>query len=298
MVVDGAKFPDTRFYRKITMPRSVYNDALRQQSGVPVRLGTMDLTNNIAKTRTLDHRVLWWYRDLFFRADDSVDEIRASLDTMLRKLTPDQLRTGAAMSPLERRVRSRNGEAHLGGISPLIVNRIADLIVRGESSADSTVGHTDPGVEFLLMTGKDLVAALTKSAYIEIEEAHLSGAALVGPATWWIGDEVVFAPDDYTSEMVELEVWDQRRRKDAKFERLRKIRARDEDLTTARREAIPPEVRAFVWERDEGKCVRCGAEDDLQFDHVIPVAKGGGNEIGNVQILCGDCNRLKSDSIV
>ena len=61
---------------------------------------------------------------------------------------------------------------------------------------------------------------------------------------------------------------------------------------------VPDEVRAFVWERDEGRCVRCGAEDDLQFDHVIPVAKGGGNAAGNVQILCGDCNRQKRDAIV
>ena len=56
--------------------------------------------------------------------------------------------------------------------------------------------------------------------------------------------------------------------------------------------------RAFVWERDAGRCVKCGSEDDLQFDHVIPVAKGGGNVAENVQILCGDCNRQKSDSIV
>ncbi len=60
---------------------------------------------------------------------------------------------------------------------------------------------------------------------------------------------------------------------------------------------IPDEVRAFVRERDAGQCTRCGAEDDLQFDHMIPVAKGGG-AIDNIQILCGDCNRQKSDSIV
>lgn len=43
--------------------------------------------------------------------------------------------------------------------------------------------------------------------------------------------------------------------------------------------------------------MRCGADDDLQFDHVIPVAKGGGVAADNIQILCGDCNRQKSDSI-
>ena len=96
----------------------------------------------------------------------------------------------------------------------------------------------------------------------------------------------------------ELLVWDRQRRQDARLDRLRKIRARDEDLAGSRRERIPEEVRAFVWERDGAQCTRCGAEDDLQFDHVIPVAKGGGNAIDNIQILCGDCNRQKSDSIV
>ena len=73
---------------------------------------------------------------------------------------------------------------------------------------------------------------------------------------------------------------------------------RSEEIASARRERIPAEVRAFVWERDAGRCVQCGSGDDLQFDHVIPVAKGGGNATENIQVLCGDCNRRKSDSIV
>lgn len=67
----------------------------------------------------------------------------------------------------------------------------------------------------------------------------------------------------------------------ARIDRLRRIRAREEEAVEARRRAIPSEVRAFVWRRDAGRCVRCGAEDDLQFDHIIPVAKGGGNAIDN-----------------
>jgi 5-methylcytosine-specific restriction endonuclease McrA len=101
-----------------------------------------------------------------------------------------------------------------------------------------------------------------------------------------------------SSEEVTLLDWDRTRRSDSKIERLRKIRVRDEDITVARRERVPDEVKAMVWSRDEGVCVRCGADEDLQFDHVIPVARGGGNNVENIQILCGDCNRQKSDSIV
>jgi Holliday junction DNA helicase RuvB len=61
--------------------------------------------------------------------------------------------------------------------------------------------------------------------------------------------------------------------------------------------AIPFEVRIKVWRRDNGKCVKCGTRQNLEFDHIIPVSKGGSNTARNVELLCEDCNRLKSDSI-
>lgn len=127
------------------------------------------------------------------------------------------------------------------------------------------------------------------------------GAAPIGEdgdrVLWWTDAGLFWADSDLPAEDVDLLVWDRRRRQDARLERLRKIRARDEDVAGARRERIPDDVRAFVWERDAGQCTQCGAEDDLQFDHLIPVAKGGGNAVDNIQVLCGDCNRRKSDSI-
>lgn len=127
-------------------------------------------------------------------------------------------------------------------------------------------------------------------------------AAFVGEAggrrLWWVGDEFYWDTDQLSAEEVALEVWDRDRRREHRYERLRVVRAREEAATSARRERIPDDVRAFVWARDGGQCVRCGAEDDLQFDHVIPYAKGGGNAQGNIQILCGNCNRAKSDRII
>lgn len=63
---------------------------------------------------------------------------------------------------------------------------------------------------------------------------------------------------------------------------------------------IPQEVRQAVWQRDQGKCVQCGASGPgawLEFDHVIPHSKGGANTVGNVQLLCRRCNLAKSDRI-
>jgi len=63
------------------------------------------------------------------------------------------------------------------------------------------------------------------------------------------------------------------------------------------RRHIPQDVKAAVWQRDGGKCVQCGATDYLEYDHVIPYAKGGANTAENVQLLCRRCNLAKSDSI-
>jgi HNH endonuclease len=60
---------------------------------------------------------------------------------------------------------------------------------------------------------------------------------------------------------------------------------------------ISQDVKDRVWRRDQGRCVQCGSQDRLEFDHIIPFAKGGANTYRNVQLLCESCNRQKSDSI-
>lgn len=60
---------------------------------------------------------------------------------------------------------------------------------------------------------------------------------------------------------------------------------------------IPNDVKLAAWARDGGACVQCGSKDNIHFDHVIPVAKGGGNGLENIQILCAPCNLRKSDKI-
>jgi HNH endonuclease len=64
-----------------------------------------------------------------------------------------------------------------------------------------------------------------------------------------------------------------------------------------KRDPIPEDVKLLVWARDGGACVRCGAKNELHFDHIIPVAKGGGNVEANIQILCQPCNLKKADKI-
>jgi hypothetical protein len=70
-----------------------------------------------------------------------------------------------------------------------------------------------------------------------------------------------------------------------------------EKALKSKRETIPEDVKMFVWRRDEGKCVLCGSQRSLEFDHIIPLSKGGSNTERNIQLLCEMCNRQKSNNI-
>lgn len=61
---------------------------------------------------------------------------------------------------------------------------------------------------------------------------------------------------------------------------------------------IPTPVKVEVWKRDKGRCAKCGSQQDLHFDHVIPYSKGGSSLLAaNVQLLCSKCNIAKRDRI-
>ncbi len=64
-----------------------------------------------------------------------------------------------------------------------------------------------------------------------------------------------------------------------------------------RREPIPQEVMDKVWNRDGGRCVKCGSQENLEFDHIIPVSKGGATTYRNIQLLCKKCNLEKTNKI-
>ncbi|NET87405.1 MAG: HNH endonuclease [Kamptonema sp. SIO1D9] len=61
---------------------------------------------------------------------------------------------------------------------------------------------------------------------------------------------------------------------------------------------IPLVVRKYVFARDNYCCQSCGKTSQqtiLNIDHIIPLAKGGSNDISNLQTLCCSCNQKKRD---
>ncbi len=63
---------------------------------------------------------------------------------------------------------------------------------------------------------------------------------------------------------------------------------------------IPFGVKMRVVRRDNYTCQHCGIhlrDDEVEFDHIIPVSKGGSSEEHNIRLTCFDCNRSKSDQV-
>lgn len=60
----------------------------------------------------------------------------------------------------------------------------------------------------------------------------------------------------------------------------------------------PRRVQSLVNRGAEPMCLCCKSRENLTYDHIIPRDKGGSNKLENGQILCHDCNSLKSCNII
>jgi HNH endonuclease len=71
-----------------------------------------------------------------------------------------------------------------------------------------------------------------------------------------------------------------------------------EGRRTGRR--IPHEVMLKVVRRDGQICQSCNnpvRDDEVEFDHIIPFARGGPMTAENIRLICRTCNRAKGDSL-
>jgi len=103
----------------------------------------------------------------------------------------------------------------------------------------------------------------------------------------------------YSDEEARLLILEDFDRERQKFERLKaKFDESPAQETIYERPRITENVRIEVWRRDGGKCARCGSRERLEYDHIVPISRGGSNTARNIELLCEQCNRSKSNNIV
>lgn len=65
------------------------------------------------------------------------------------------------------------------------------------------------------------------------------------------------------------------------------------------RAKVSNKMRFSIYQRDGYRCRMCGRHfkmENLEIDHIKPIAKGGKTTYDNLQTLCRRCNKLKGDS--
>ena len=65
------------------------------------------------------------------------------------------------------------------------------------------------------------------------------------------------------------------------------------EVRPASRNHLSAGKRKRILLRGKGRCMKCGSRENLEIDHVVPLARGGSNRLENLQLLCQDCNRRK-----
>jgi len=69
------------------------------------------------------------------------------------------------------------------------------------------------------------------------------------------------------------------------------------------RHSIPEWAKHAIFHRDKGRCTLCNKDvsgvislqNANNYDHIVPLARGGINDVTNLQLLCKECNAQKKD---
>ncbi len=116
---------------------------------------------------------------------------------------------------------------------------------------------------------------------------------LTDPATqkrWWmfkdrfyVGDTGLSPEEVNALALLKQDVFTERLRKAVLFMESKS------GISPQESKLIPEDVKVFVFDRDRGKCVKCGGIRDLGFSYKIPLEKGGSNTEDNIRLICKEC---------
>lgn len=76
------------------------------------------------------------------------------------------------------------------------------------------------------------------------------------------------------------------------------IKNKKQAATARTKKRFGKKERAYILEKFEHKCSICKKELEknyIHIDHIIPISKGGTNNIQNLQVLCVECNLKKTN---
>lgn len=93
-----------------------------------------------------------------------------------------------------------------------------------------------------------------------------------------------------------LEKMRRRRAENPLIRRVDKINGR------ARKRGLPGRISVkdyvSILEEYGQRCLKCGSENNIVLDHIVPLGEGGSNTVDNLQPLCYQCNHEKGVEIV
>ncbi len=119
----------------------------------------------------------------------------------------------------------------------------------------------------------------------------------ISPGLWIFQDYCYEVQGNYSDEQFRLLILEQFDKERRYFEKLKQKFDSIDNEATQIRERIPENIRIAVWRRDGGMCARCGSREKLEYDHIVPVSRGGSNTVRNIELLCEKCNRSKGANI-
>lgn len=192
-------------------------------------------------------------------------------------------------------VRKATGRVH---ISTLVTTFRA---VMRPTAADDALWYQESGPSKHLSHGQ---GHLARDWYTAVVEDSFSNPSWLGTHQQtsrfeiWVYEGQLFVNTDLTADADDVSILIQDIVvRDARTVERARSRVSIEEQST-HRQPIPDDVKLFVWQRDEGRCVRCRSNRDLEFDHIIPLAMGGSSTARNLQLLCEPCNREKGANLV
>lgn len=144
---------------------------------------------------------------------------------------------------------------------------------------------------------RKLLRAMAKAEGVSVDEML---ERTIQEAAGWRGMLAQQSPSpQYKREKFPFQYRDMQALRPDLRERVWKVRIASANLR-AKRAGISGELTYEGWmavlEGFGGKCARCGTQEYLCIDHVVPFAHDGLNVDSNTQPLCRDCNAAKGNT--